>query len=264
MVDTVVIQSTPPAAPEDHDQKMVAKVDAANAPAPVEGTEGTPPAGDRPQWLPEKFKSPEDMAKAYAALEAKLGQPKAEEPTATPAPTEATPEDADKALTDKGLNMQDFSKEFAETGALSAESYEKLAKAGYDRNLVDQYIEGQKARASQFDGAIKAEVGGDQAYGDMVTWAKASLSPAEIDAYNAAVSTGNPEQAKLAALGLKSKFDKANGSDPQRLLGGQSVASADVFESMAQVTAAMKDPKYKNDPAFRAKVQQKLGRSNII
>ena len=29
---------------------------------------------DRPEWLPEKFKSPEDMSKAYAELEKKLGQ----------------------------------------------------------------------------------------------------------------------------------------------------------------------------------------------
>ncbi len=265
MVDTVVIQSTPPVTPEDHDQKMVAKVDAANATPPVEGTEGTPPAQDRPQWLPEKFKSPEDMAKAYAELESKLGKKEPAAPENTPAPAEATPADAEKQLADKGLNLQDFSAEFAQKGELSAESYDKLAKAGYDKNLVDQFIEGQKARATQFESAIKTEVGGDQAYGDMVTWAKASLTPGEIDAYNAAVSSGNPDQAKLAALGLKMKYDKANGSDPQRLIGGQnSASSSDVYESVAQLKEAMKDPRYKTDPAYRAQVQNKLGRSNVL
>ena len=29
---------------------------------------------DRPEWLPEKFKSAEDMAQAYSELEKKLGQ----------------------------------------------------------------------------------------------------------------------------------------------------------------------------------------------
>jgi hypothetical protein len=265
MVDTVVIQSTPPATPEDHEQKMMAKVDATNATPPDEGTVGTPPPEDRPQWLPEKFKSPEDMAKAYAELEAKLGQGKPAEPQVPPEPAKATPEDADKALQDKGLNLQDFSKEFSEKGELSAESYEKLAKAGYDKNLVDQYIEGQRARAAQFESGIKSEVGGEQAYVDMVTWAKANLSPSEIDAYNAAVSTGNSDQAKLAALGLKMKFEKANGSDPQRLLSGQNSAqTSDVYESVAELKEAMKDPRYKNDPAYRAKVQQKLGRSNVL
>jgi len=264
MVDTVVIQSTPPASPEDHDQKMVAKVDAANAPAPLEGTEGTPPE-DRPQWLPEKFKSPEDMAKAYAELEAKLGQPKAPAPEVPAEPAQATTTDAEKQLADKGLNLQDFSSEFAQKGELSQESYEKLGKAGYDKAIVDQFIEGQKARAVQFETAIKSEVGGDQAYVDMVAWAKANLNPAEIEAYNLGVSSGNSEQAKLAALGLKMKFDTANGVDPRRILGGQnSASSSDVYESVAQLKEAMKDPRYKTDSAYRNKVQQKLGRSNVL
>lgn len=267
MVDTVVIQSTPTEAPEGHDQKMIDAVDKAGQP-PV--SEVTANAEDRPQWLPEKFKSPEDMAKAYEELEKKLGQPKQEAPQANPEatpenPSEATPADAEKALESKGLNLQDFNAEFAKNGSLSEESYKKLQEAGYDKNLVDQFIEGQKARAVQFESAIKTEVGGDERYSDIVTWARGNLSPAEIDAYNSAVSSGNPEQAKLAAMGLAAKYEKAVGSEPQRMLGGQKAAAdGDVFESMAQVTAAMKDPRYKDDPAYRAKVQAKLGRSNVM
>jgi hypothetical protein len=261
MVDTVVIQSTPPEAPEDHDQKMVAKVDAANAPPPAEGTEGTPPE-DRPQWLPEKFKSPEDMAKAYAELESKLGQKPAETPPTEP---QAEPQEAQQALAEKGLDLQDFSAEFAQKGELSTESYEKLEKAGFDRKLVDQYIEGQRALAAQYETSIMGEVGGTEKYTEMVTWAKANMTPAEIDAFNTAVSSGNKEQAKLAVLGLNTKYLQSVGSDPQRLIGGRNVAeSSDTFESMAQVTAAMKDPKYKSDPAYRAKVQSKLARSNVM
>jgi hypothetical protein len=262
MVDTVVIQSTPPATPGDHDQKMIDKVDAASNP-PVEGTEGTPPE-DRPQWLPEKFKSPEDMAKAYSELEAKLGQAKPADPPAAD-PAAPPPADPEAALADKGLDLQDFSSEFAQKGELSAESYEKLAKAGYSRQIVDQYIEGQRAVAARFETDIMSEVGGAEKYSAITAWAKANLTPQEIAAYNTAVSSGNADQAKLAALGLGAKFERANGSDPQRLLGGQGAGSAgDVFESMAQVTAAMKDPLYKNDPAFRAKIQAKLSRSNVI
>ena len=32
------------------------------------------PSGDRPEWLPEKFKAPEDLAQAYKELSSKLGQ----------------------------------------------------------------------------------------------------------------------------------------------------------------------------------------------
>ena len=30
--------------------------------------------GERPEWLPEKFKSPEDFANSYHNLESKIGQ----------------------------------------------------------------------------------------------------------------------------------------------------------------------------------------------
>lgn len=263
MVDTVVIKSEPPVAPEDHDQKMIDLVDGKTPPETPE----EPKAEDRPGWLPEKFKTPEDMAKAYAELESKLGKPKEEAPKAedAPKPAEATPEEATKALSDKGLDINQFSAEWNQNGSLSEESYKKLQDAGYDRNLVDQFIEGQKARATQFESAIKTEVGGEARYNEMVTWAKSNLTPAEIDAYNRAVSSGNKEQASLAAVGLAAKYEKAVGSEPQRTIGGQGKADAgDVFESVAQVTAAMKDPKYKTDPAYRAKVQEKLARSNVM
>lgn len=266
MVDTVVIKTEPTGAPEGHDQKMIEAVDNANTPP---APEVTPPTEDRPEWLPEKFASPEDLAKAYAELESKLGKSKpdaAGDPTKdAPAPANATPEDAGKALADKGLNLSDFSAEFAQTGALSDESYEKLAKAGYDRNLVDQFIEGQKARAAQYETTIKSEVGGSDRYNEMVTWAKANLSAADIEAYNASVSSGNQAQARLAALGLKAQFEAAVGNEPQRTLGGTSAASdGDVYESVAQLTAAMSDPRYKTDPAYRNKVQAKLARSNVF
>lgn len=41
----------------------------------TEATSETPPVstGDRPEWLPEKYNSPEDLAKAYKNLESKIG-----------------------------------------------------------------------------------------------------------------------------------------------------------------------------------------------
>jgi hypothetical protein len=42
-----------------------------DAPADTQTTEDT--SGDRPEWLPEKFKSPEDLAKSYSELSQKLG-----------------------------------------------------------------------------------------------------------------------------------------------------------------------------------------------
>ena len=52
---------------------------------------------ERPEWLPEKFKSAEDMANAYSELEKKLGQPASEEQQEEePQQTEETENENDK------------------------------------------------------------------------------------------------------------------------------------------------------------------------
>lgn len=267
MVDTVVITSEPTnVAPEGHDQKMIDAVDKA---AEIPKDDLTPKDA-RPDWLPEKFKSPEDMAKAYQSLEAKLGSGNKEEPKAndkpaeTPKGSESTSQDAEAQLQKAGLNFDEFSAEFASKGELSPESYEKLQKAGFDQNLVNDFIEGQRARAVAFESSVKGEVGGEEKFNEMVNWAKANLSESEIAAYNKAVGSGNADTAKLAVLGLSAKFSAANGSEPQRTLGGNRASGDEGFSSTAQVTEAMKDPRYKNDPAYRASVQAKLGRSNVF
>ena len=265
-VDTVVITSQPAQAPEGHDQAMIDLVDKSSAP-PVEDTSLATPddSQDRPEWLPEKFKSPEDMAKAYAELESKLGAPKVTDSQPTPDPAVATPDDAQNALSQKGLDLTEFSKEFSEKGELSPESYEKLSKSGFDKTLVDQYIQGQRALADGYANEVKSEAGGDEKYSEIVQWAQANMSPAEIDAFNKAVDSGNKDQAKLAVRGLKSSYENANGREPKLIGGGVKGGSeGDTFESTAQLTKAMADPRYREDPAYRAKVQAKLGRSSLF
>lgn len=272
MTDTVVIKSDPtPGSPDGHDQAMIDLVDK-NAQIPTENelpANDATDSEDRPSWLPEKFKSPEDMAKAYAELESKIGkpaEPKAdpETPAETPAPAEATPDDAEKALSDRGLDLSKFSNEFSEKGELTPESYAELEKAGLTKDIVDQYIEGQKARATQYESSVKSEVGGDENYNQMVTWAKSNMSPQEITAFNNAVSSGDVNQAKLAVLGLSTRYSSANGSDPKRTIGGGKAGAQDTFESTAQLTEAMRDPRYKSDPAYRNAVQTKLARSSVF
>jgi hypothetical protein len=240
---------------------MVAKVDGQQA--PVENQQEAPQT-ERPSWLPEKFTSPEDMAKAYAELEAKQGGQKAPEEKPQDAPKENQEGDAEKALADKGLNLDDFSQEFSQTGNLSPESYEKLGKAGYPKTIVDQYIAGQQAIATAYEAEIKSAAGGAEKWDQVAEWAASSLTDAEKVAYNAAIDSRNPEQAKLAVAGLTAKFDAANPTEGNQVFGRFSSAVGDRYESVAQVTADMANPLYKADPAFRKKVQEKIGRSDVM
>jgi len=268
MVDTVVINSTPPVEDPNHVQQMVDVVDKANA---VPGDNTDPPTDgkteDRPEWLPEKFKSPEDLAKAYDELQKKLsGKPTEEAPKAenTPAGDDLNKQ-VDDELQSKGLNLQTFSEEFAKSGALSQESYDALEKAGYPRNYVDQFIEGQRARASLYESEVKSAVGGNDNFNEMVDWAKANLSTEEINAYNRAIDSGDMNQAKLAAAGMYQKFSASRPSEPNLFKGSNYASqSSDVYESIAQMQKDMATPEYKSDPAFRAKVERKLARSNIL
>lgn len=265
MVQTVVVQTpeTTGEAPDEHNQKMI---DKANGITPSEQPEGDDLSGDRPAWLPEKFKSPEEMAKAYSELEGKLGS-QSKEPE-TPAPsTDATATDeteAAKALATGGLSLTEFSQEFDAKGELSEASYAKLAAAGFDKALVDSYVSGQQAKASLHEASLKDSAGGSKAYEDMTSWAKATMTPAEIDAYNLSVSSSNIEAAKLAIAGLKSRYEAANGREPKLQMGSNTAAGRNVFESRAEMTTAMRDPRYAKDSAYRQTVIDKINRSSIM
>lgn len=272
MVDTVVVDNSENTKEDPkHIEEMIAKVDAANAAEAetVEASKGEAPEGaSRPEWLPEKFKSPEELAKAYAELEGKLGKKPAEEaPKGEPNPSEGddpTKAEAQAVLDEKGLSFDSFSAEYAENGGLSDASYKKLEEAGIPKAIVDQFIAGQEAVALRLQTEVKAVVGGDEGFNELAAWAVDHATPEDLAAYNKAIDSGDIAQAKLAIAGLAQKYQEARPSEPNLITGGNGRVSADAYESNAQLIADMSKPEYKNDPAFRRKVQEKLGRSKIL
>lgn len=223
---------------------------------------------NRPEWLPEKFKSPEDMAKAYGELETKLGQsePKQEEvkQTETKKEDDLSIDKAEKAVENAGLSMETLQQEYNESGQLNDKSYEALAKAGIPKDYVDAFIKGQEAIATQTANTLKQEVGGDEAYKNMMTWASENLSEAEISAYNRTVNGKDIEATKLAIAGLNAKYKNAEGVEPSLAKGDRpSTSNVSGYRSWAEVTAAMSDPRYAKDEAYQADVQAKIKNSRL-
>ena len=217
---------------------------------------------ERPEWLPEKFKSPEDMAKAYGELEKQFTKSRQEESQAEE--TESTPtEDAKEVVENVGLDFDAMSNEYMENGQLSDETYAQLESKGIPKNIVDSYIQGQQSIADGVKGDIFNTVGGEQNYQQMTEWAADNMNQAEKDAFNLAVNSGDLAQAKLAVEALNARYKNTVGVEPN-LVGGRPSESVDVYESWAQVTADMKKPAYVKDPAFRATVEKKLGRSKTL
>jgi hypothetical protein len=216
----------------------------------------------KPEGLPEKFKSVEDLAKSYQELEKKLGDSQPKE-TEISKETNSDLDIAEKAVETAGLNMDTLASEYAEKGELAEKSYEALEKAGIPKDYVNQFIEGQKAIADQQATSIKNMVGGADAYTEMSNWAAENMSEEEKTAYNTAVNSKDLETAKLAVVGLKAKFERANGNEPNLLEGKGTVSGEKGYASWAEVTRAMSDERYSKDPAYQAMVQEKLANSDL-
>ena len=207
---------------------------------------------ERPEWLPEKFSSPEDLAKSYNELEKKLSAPSDDE---APAETEAPKSDP--------VSFDKFSQEFASSGELGEESYTELESMGYPKEMVETYIKGMQSAQTADADAVMEVAGGKEGYADLTDWAKESLDTKELELYNQMVGTST-DNAKMAVEWLQSKREAMGGSEPQLLSGKSSGASKDEFRSTAEVVAAMKDQRYGKDTAYTKDVEEKLGRSSVF
>ena len=251
---------------------MVEKVEAQNAETTADKpVEETKPTQSKPEGLPEKFNSVDELVKSYSELEKKLGeQSQPTEKSVDPvskAELKGQPKSdldiATKAVDSAGLNMESLSEEYAKDGKLADGSYESLQKAGIPKDYVDRFIAGQQAIADQQSSTVKDMVGGTQAYDTMSEWAGQNLSETEKTAYNSAVNSKDLEAVKLAVVGLKARYSQATGSEPKLVEGKSSASGEQGFQSWAQVTQAMSDPRYAKDVAYQAEVKNKLANSKI-
>ena len=250
-------------APEGHDEAMAALADA----GAIDGAAATPPEPEAAPKLAGKFDTPEDLEKAYTELAKKLGEPKVDEPKepeAEPIIADNVEADAAKDVVEKaGLDFDAMQTEFTDKGELSAETLKTLKDVGIGQEMVDAYIAGQNSLADSAYNDMMSVAGGDDAYSAMMDWAADNLSESEIDAYNATIDKGDVGATKLAISGIKARQEAGEGVEPT-LTGGKSTASdGTAYESWAQVTADMNDPRYATDHAFRTKVDNRLAKSKI-
>lgn len=216
---------------------------------------------ERPEWLPEKFKSAEDMANAYQELEKKQST-KQEEEKSNENTEEPKAEDPKISSQDTDAAIQKASESFNQNGKLGDKDYINLEKVGISREMVDTYIKGQEAIADGITLEIHNSVGGGDNYEAMSNWASENLPESEIKAYDNLVENASVDEAKIAVQGLYARFIQSGGKPPNLTQGNVTGSSVKPFNSAAQVTAAMSDPRYANDPAYRATIERRLAVSN--
>lgn len=212
---------------------------------------------DRPEWLDEKFQSPEDLAKAYSELQKKQSQSGDEA-------EEETEEVSEQPSSPLNTAISKAHEQYSEKGELTDQMFKELEKAGIPSEYVQAYIAGQDSISVSEAVEVQNTIGGQDNYEAMTEWAKENLVDADIDAYDDVVTNGSVEQAKMAVQGMYARFVGGGGQAPHLTQGSTSGDSVKPFNSAAQVTEAMSDKRYASDPAYRATVEKRLQVSNVI
>ena len=222
--------------------------------------------------LAGKYKSAEDLEQAYLSLQKKLGQETEEEGEEGEGEEEGSDEEVFEEAPAVSLINEASEEYYANDGNLSEETIEKFSSMS-SQDLVNAYLQIQKnnpqapQQSAEMTEAqvnqVQNAAGGEANYNRVIEWAASNLPENQIDAFDSVIDSGNPAAIGIAFQGLQSQYNESNGYEGRMLQGKPAGSSGQVFRSQAELVAAMGDPRYDNDPAYRADVVAKLNQSDL-
>ena len=166
-----------------------------------------------------------------------------------------TQEQAQEVLQTKGFDYAELQKEFSATGKISESTRKQLAEVGITGELVDNFIEGQIAKAEQEKNEIAECIGGRETFDNVIKWASENLSEAEIKSINGIT---DKSVIQIILKDLKNRMEEKEGITPNYTQGEGGKPAKDIFRSQAEMFEAISNPKYRVDEAYRADVQKKV------
>ena len=248
-----------------------------------------------------KFKTVEDLANSYKELEGKLGsvteedQVSEEETTGVPesykdyyqedgtvdykSVNENYGEILGELFKENNIDPYKIAAEFDKNeGEIPEEMYQSLLDAGLSANAVDSYLKGVAVERGYIEGeegaaeelaqeevkGIRDSIGGDEAYGKMVSWALENLSKPEIEAFNEATNTMSGPQLSMMVQGLYTRYQNAMGVEPSLYSGRAATSGPTPYRSTQEVVAAMSDKRYGKDVTYTEDVQRRLAGSDVF
>jgi len=226
---------------------------------------GEQAVADQQRMYADKFKDAEALEQAYIELQKKLG-------TNNEDATEEVPEEEPSEEVEEPSKAVELINEASQYWAEKGELTDDMRKAFSElssEELIDAYISTQNQQPETRDlndsdiQQIKSVAGGDEAYEQLTQWAGSNLDSSIVEACDSLVEQGSTQAIQLAVAGLKAEYEKSNGFEGEMLTGRAAQQQQDTFRSQAEVVAAMQDPRYDRDPAYRQDVFQKLERSEI-
>lgn len=201
-----------------------------------------------------KFKSNDDLLKAYQELERKMSQSK-------PEVTEPKVDEPKQEVTNdagKKVDISKFHQEAAANGKLSEASYKELESLGFTTKQVDDYIEGQQLLATTFTNKLFEKAGGQEQYNEVVAWGSQNLDKSTVDDYNNAVASGDRNKIMQIAEYAIFKYKEANPSAPKRLEGtGDAYTGMQPFPSKLEWQQATSNRLYGKDSKYTQMVDNR-------
>jgi hypothetical protein len=220
-------------------------------------------AEEEQQLLAGKYKSAEELERGYLELQKRLsGKEEPEVETQTEEPQQ------EEESTEEEVDLYDTIMESYRTGEWDPELVSKVegmnpvdvANMFLEKGGTQQAQQTPQATESDIE-QIQQAVGGVDEYQSMIQWASKNLTEQEVAMYDAVMDRGDPLAMFFAAQALNARYQDAVGYDGEMLTGSAPRNAGD--SSQAELVAAMSDPRYDRDPAYRADVADKLERSNI-
>ena len=224
---------------------------------PEEGVPAVQPdPGEEPELIGGKFRSQDDLLRAYQELERKQSQASGPDSEGLAQPQRYTAEqvveywgeDVVNAVGEAGLDMADLMWQ-ADNGGDISEHYDALAQAvGVPRQVVENYVAKAQIEA---DGAVELsdaeqtaivnEIGGREAFDSLAKWARdgGGMTEAELDDYNAIEQSGNVAAIRWALKAMQAKRAQSQPSEPKLIRGQAPAETKRAFKSNAEALEAM-------------------------
>lgn len=160
--------------------------------------------------------------------------------------------------------------EYESENGLSESSYKALEAAGYSRNFVDSYIQGQESIANQFVSQIVEYAGGKDRFDKIMKHMEAS-SPESVESLHEAMERQDLKAIRtIINLGIQShtkKFGKAPARNVAKAAPAvpakRSAPSVQGYETRQEMVADMSKAEYRLDANFRAKVEARVAASTF-
>lgn len=179
-------------------------------------------------------------------------------PTGDTKPAEANDPEAQKVAESAGLNWEELGVKILNDGDISAEDYTKLAEVGVPKEVVSEYIGLLNDKGEQHVKNVFNEFGGEDQFEQVKTWAQSHYSEGDLQILEKQL--GNPAEYKMAVETMKTKAGITSGP-VNAAQGTTGASSGDGYKSQAEMVTAMRDPKYRQDAAYRATVEAKVAAS---